>query len=32
MPRAKAYSIVREMEGKLEPALVRAFEHVALKA
>ncbi len=32
MPRAKAYSIICEMEGKLEPALVRAFQHVALKA
>ena len=32
MPRAKAYSIVQQMEGKLEPALVRAFQHVALKA
>jgi putative nucleotidyltransferase with HDIG domain len=31
MPRAKAYSIICEMEGKLEPALVRAFQHVALK-
>jgi putative nucleotidyltransferase with HDIG domain len=32
MPRPKAYDIVREMEGKLEPALVRAFQDVALKA
>lgn len=32
MPREKAYDIVCEMEGKLEPALVRAFQHVALKA
>ena len=32
MPRQKAYSIIRKMEGKLEPALVRAFEHVALTA
>ena len=31
MPRAKAYGIVCEMEGKLEPALVRAFQQVALK-
>ncbi len=32
MARAKAYDIVCEMEGKLEPALVRAFQHVALRA
>ncbi len=32
MARAKAYGIVCEMEGKLEPALVRAFQHVALRA
>lgn len=32
MPRPRAYSILNGMEGKLEPALVRAFEHVALKA
>jgi HD-GYP domain-containing protein (c-di-GMP phosphodiesterase class II) len=32
MPRPKAYDIVRGMEGKLEPALVRAFQDVALKA
>jgi HD-GYP domain-containing protein (c-di-GMP phosphodiesterase class II) len=32
MPRPKAYGIVCEMEGKLEPALVRAFQHVALPA
>lgn len=30
MPRERAYRILREMEGKLEPALVRAFEQVAL--
>lgn len=32
MPRPRAYDILSEMEGKLEPALVRAFGHVALKA
>lgn len=32
MPRAKAYDILCELEGKLEPALVRAFRHVALRA
>lgn len=32
MPRLKAYDIVCGMEGKVEPALVRAFQHVALKA
>ena len=32
MPRPQAYDIVRGMEGKLEPALVRAFERVALTA
>ena len=32
MARAKAYDIVHDMEGKLEPALVRAFQHVALTA
>ena len=32
MPRADAYKIVAGMDGKLEPALVRAFQHVALKA
>jgi len=32
MPRPKAYQIISEMSGKLEPALVKAFEHVALVA
>jgi putative nucleotidyltransferase with HDIG domain len=32
MPRQKAYDILCAMEGKLEPALVRAFQHVARKA
>jgi putative nucleotidyltransferase with HDIG domain len=32
MSRGDAYGIVCGMEGKLEPALVRAFEHVALRA
>jgi len=32
MSRGQAYSIVCEMQGKLEPALVRAFQHVALRA
>ena len=32
MPRSRAYDILRDMQGKLEPALVRAFEHVALRA
>ena len=32
MPRPEAYNIVCGMDGKLEPALVRAFQHVALTA
>jgi hypothetical protein len=28
----RAYRILEEMEGKLEGALVRAFEHVARKS
>jgi putative nucleotidyltransferase with HDIG domain len=32
LPRPQAYDIVCGMDGKLEPALVRAFQHVALKA
>jgi putative nucleotidyltransferase with HDIG domain len=32
MSRAKAYDILNEMSGKLEPALVRAFKTVALAA
>lgn len=32
MTRTKAYSIICNMEGKVEPALVRAFEQVAVKA
>jgi HD-GYP domain-containing protein (c-di-GMP phosphodiesterase class II) len=32
MSRGKAYSIVCDMQGKLEPALVRTFQHVALRA
>jgi len=32
MPRPEAYKIVCGMDGKLEPALVRAFQHVALTA
>ena len=31
MPRAEAYGIICGMDGKLEPALVRAFQDVALK-
>jgi putative nucleotidyltransferase with HDIG domain len=32
MSRAKAYDILNEMNGKLEPALVRAFKPIALAA
>ena len=32
MSRAKAYDILNEMGGKLEPALVRAFKPIALSA
>jgi putative nucleotidyltransferase with HDIG domain len=32
MSRAKAYDILNEMSGKLEPALVRAFKPIALAA
>jgi HD-GYP domain-containing protein (c-di-GMP phosphodiesterase class II) len=32
MPRERAYRILQDMERKLEPALVRAFEQVALSA
>jgi putative nucleotidyltransferase with HDIG domain len=32
MSRAKAYDILTEMSGKLEPALVRAFKPIALAA
>jgi putative nucleotidyltransferase with HDIG domain len=32
MSRAKAYDILSEMSGKLEPALVRAFKPIALAA
>ena len=32
MSRAKAYDILTQMSGKLEPALVRAFKPIALAA